>query len=326
MEFQTPRGRALTELCVDSTPNASGAGKKIALKCKYDRADKNITLTSSPSVKIVTQKDNKHGVIDFVVEILAKNVDERIAYIIASYDSLSFGVAYRADETLRLTIGKVKKHANFESDLLAQILGMSSDADHLLAYYRVLAAKNNKDLPRSDWDELNDNPLKQNTGPDPKKWNCGGALQTFGARYAEHHYISGGAIYYKRPSPLKLSEVQFKADTVRAGAQKLRTQLKNGNFVQVFVGHNEQLTVVDGVIKPSSNTHFITLFGCSQDGKQFIFFDPWPQGSILDYQSGIMGTVKSMFMGSINFFEDEGKIRSPDNAPGLHKYVILTGP
>jgi len=190
-----------------------------------------------------------------------------------------------------------------------------------------LSAKNNLELPRDDWNELKDNPLKQNTGPDPRKWNCGAALATFGSRYAEHHYTSGGRLYYRTPSPPKLSEVKFKADVVRDGVQKIRTRLKNGNFVQVFVGHHEHLTVSsDGVIQPSGNTHYITLFGASQDGKEFLYFDPWPQGSMMTYQSGIMGSVHLIFAGIITFFEDEGKIRTRDSAPGLHKYVILTGP
>ncbi|WP_139485531.1 hypothetical protein [Bradyrhizobium ivorense] len=326
MEFQTPKGRKLTELCIDSSADGSGRGRRIALRCKFPPGDKNPSLSCSPSLKIVSQKVHRHGIIDFVIEVVLLGVNQRISYVIMQYDTTSFGTSYRADETLRITLGQVSKHANFESDLLAQMLGMSSDADHLLAYYRVLNANNNQELPRDQWDALSDNPLKQNTGPDPKKWNCGGALMTFGAVYAPRHYVSGAQLYYRTPSPSKLSAVHFKKETVAAGARKIRQQLKNGNFVQVFVGHNEDLTVEGGIIKPSSNTHYITLFGASASGNEFIFFDPWPTGSIMTYQSGIMGPVKSVFMGTINFVESEGKIRSPDVVSGRHKYVILTGP
>jgi hypothetical protein len=326
MDFRTPKGATITDLCIDSSPDGSGTGKKIALRCKYNRGEKNIDLTCSPSLKILNVRDDKHGTINFVIEILAINVGERIAYVMADYDGAVLGNSYRLNETLRLKIGKVKLHNDFESDLLAQMLGMSSDADQLLAYYRVLSAKNNADLPRPQWDLLNDNPLKQNTGSDSKKWNCGGALLTFGQKYAPGHHRMGANLYYTTPAPLKLSQVGFKKDTVRAGAAKIRTLLRNGNFVQVFVGHNEDLRVEKGVIQPSGNTHYITLFGASKDGKQFIFFDPWPKGSRLLYKSGIMGDVNSVFMGTINFMEGEGKIRSPDSVAGSHKYVILTGP
>jgi hypothetical protein len=325
MEFQTPGGRTVTELCVDTTPDHPGRGKRLAFRCKYARADKHPSLICSPPLKIVSQKNHGNGLIDFVIEV-TPNIEGRIAYVVATYDATALGTSYRADDTLRLILGKVKKHDNFESDLLAQMLGMSSDTDHVLAYYRILSAKNNQDLPREQWDQLRDNPLKQNTGPDPRKWNCGGALMTFGAHYAAHHYTSGERLYYKTPAPLKLSAVQFKPDTARDGARKIRTLLKNGNFVQVFVGHNEDLTVKNGVIRPSGNTHYITIFGASKSGNDFIFFDPWPKGSIMTYQSGIMGPVKSMFMGPIRFFENEGKIRSPNVVEGVHKYVILAGP
>src|SRR6266699_3672547 len=53
MEFQTPKGATITELCIDSSPGGSGTGKKIALRCKYNRAEKNIDLTCSPSLKIL---------------------------------------------------------------------------------------------------------------------------------------------------------------------------------------------------------------------------------------------------------------------------------
>ena len=326
MEFQTPRGRTLTELSIDSSPDALGKGRRIKLQCKYPPGDKNLSLICSDSIKIVSQKNKQHGLTEFVIEVAALGMQERIAYVIAKYDTTTFGVGHSTDETLRITLGRVRNHANFESDLLAQMLGMSSDADHLLAYHRVLSARNNLEIPRDRWEELNDNPLKQNTGPDPRKWNCGGALMTFGSRYAERHYMSGESLYYNTPSPSKLSKVHFNADKVRAGATKIKQLLKRGNMVQVFVGHNEDLTIAAGVIKPSSNTHYITIFGANQKGDEFIFFDPWPQGSVLTYQSGIMGSVRSMFMGTLTFLDGEGKIRSPDAVQGNHKYVVLTGP
>jgi hypothetical protein len=327
MEFRTPKGTILTDLCIDSSPDAAGKGKKIALRCAYQPAtEKNIRLTCSPSVKILNQQDNKRGVINFTVEVLCVGTEEHISYVIAEFDGPVIGNIYHLDETLRLKIGKVKLHSNFESDLFAQMLGKSSDADQLLAYYRVLVAKNNMELPRVDWEQLNDNPLKQNTGSDARKWNCGGALLTFGQKFVPHHWLSGGVLYYGTPSPSKLSQVVFKKETVRAGAERIRNQLAHGNFVQVFVGHHEDLTVKGGVIMPSGNTHFVTFFGASRDGREFIFFDPWPGGSKLTYQSGLMGAVHSIFMGSMSFFETEGKIRSADSAEGAHRYVVLTGP
>lgn len=326
MQYQTPTGREIPQLVIDSSADGSGRGRRVALRLRYDRTDKNINLISSPSLKILDQRNNRAGLITFTVEVATTAV-ERVSYIIAKYDGQVFGTMRHLDETLRVTTGKVKKHNDFESDLLAQMLGMNSDADRLLAYWRVLAAKNNVELPRFEWDQLNDNPLKQNTGPDHTKWNCGGALIAFGQRYAPKHYTSGATPYYNRPAPSKLSRVVFNKEAARTGAEKIRKLLRNGNFVQVFVGHHEELRIVDGLIKPSDNTHYLSLFGCSQDGKQFLFFDPWPKGSILNYQSGILGTVKSLFMGLIEYSEDEGKIRSPTGVEGSHKnYVILEGP
>jgi hypothetical protein len=327
MEFQTPRGREIPELVIDSAADGSGRGRQVPLRLRYDRIDKDISINCSPSLKLLDQRNNRAGLITFTVEVTSTGVVERVSYIIAKYSGQVLGTMQQLDETLRVRIGKVTKHNNFESDLLAQTLGMSSDADLLLAYWRVLAAKNNVDLPRVDWDQLNDNPVKQNTGTDHTKWNCGGALMTFGQRYAPKHYTSGTTPYYDRPAPSKLSRVVFNKNTARTGAEKIRRLLSNGNFVQVFVGHHEDVRIENGLIRPSDNTHYLSLFGCSRDGKEFLFFDPWPQGSILNYQSGILGTVRSLFMGRIAYFDDEGKIRSPMGVEGSHKnYVILEGP
>ena len=192
----------------------------------------------------------------------------------------------------------------------------------------MLSAVNNTDLPnRGDWDQLRDNPLKQNTGKDPKQWNCGGALMTFSSNYiGPKHSQSGGIHYYNSPKSAKLSELTFKKDLVSTGAARLRDKLRNGNVITVFVGHNENLTLKDNVIQQSGNTHFLTLFGCSNDGKKFVFFDPWPSGSKLRYTSGVGGDINSIFRGMLEFHEDEGKFRSPDSVPGSHHYIILDGP
>jgi hypothetical protein len=118
----------------------------------------------------------------------------------------------------------------------------------------------------------------------------------------------------------------FRKDVVLAGAERIRQQLRSGNLVQVFVGHNENLDVKGGGIMPSGNTHFITIFGASRDRKRFIFFDPWPGGSILDYQSGLMGKVRSLFMGEIELDDAAGQIKSGRGKLGLHAYVLLAGP
>ena len=114
--------------------------------------------------------------------------------------------------------------------------------------------------------------------------------------------------------------------SARSGARRAREKLRNGNVITCFVGHNKDMSVKDGVILQSDNAHFLTLFGCSDDGQKFIFFDPWPRGSKLRYTSGIGGDVNSIFMGMLEFHEDEGKIRSPNSVPGDHHYVILDGP
>jgi len=345
MGFETPRGQPITstnetaDFCIDSTPDAAGEGKKVALKYRYQpRKESNISFLTSPSLKIIKEQDNKKGVIDLTIQVMATNVAKRNSYIMVRSDG-QFGTT---DETFRFAVGKVELHEGYESDLLAQTLGQSSDADQIMAYWRVLASRNNVNLyDKKQWDMLADNPLKQNTGSNPKLWNCGGALWTFANRFMYHHSLAGGTRYYQTPAPWFLSKVKFRKEAVRLGAAAIRRQLKNGNVVQVFVGHNEELTIEGGIIQPSSNTHYITLFGASKDGKKFLFFDPWPRGSILNYKSGLLGDVRSIFMGEVEFHEDEGEIRSESESErwsrlrtqnitnpteaGGHRYVLLTG-
>ena len=140
-------------------------------------------------------------------------------------------------------------------------------------------------------------------------------------------------------------DIDFDADKVRHGVDAIVRLLERKTAVTVLAVHNYGgfgVTPSGEITHPW--THFLTIVGCSDllDGntRTFLVVDPWPTGSIMTYNSGIMGDVHSMFMGYIYYRPNEHRIatasineerviingRDVHSYPGNHSYVVLTGP
>jgi hypothetical protein len=100
--------------------------------------------------------------------------------------------------------------------------------------------------------------------------------------------------------------------------------LSKGQPVRVWLIHHDGFT--RPVIAADTRTHFLTIIGFS--ATKFLYLDPWPTGSILDYDGGMYPKRKLAFMGELEFDPShlEMGIVSPSTAAGTHKYKVLAGP
>jgi hypothetical protein len=211
------------------------------------------------------------------------------------------GIAYvydentKADVGLRLVVGKVKNFRDWPHDLVAQLLGRSSDAVRLSVYKRILELdNNNSSITWDDWDKLLANPLKQTftAKKDQRRWDCGASANRFGQSYfGPLHFLSANSPYYtpfpSNVSTARRSDLKFEASRMRRGLEKIRTLISNEVAITVFATHSDGMSVSGGVVQQRNSTHFLTVVGMNQDGTEFLVTDPWPGGSKTLYDGGI---------------------------------------
>ena len=74
-------------------------------------------------------------------------------------------------------------------------------------------------------------------------------------------------------------------------------------------------------------THFITVIGHSTALSKFLYPDPWPQGSVLEYNGGMNGKTKHHFLGELTI--DAANLTkgiSPPGSKGSRTYYVIAGP
>lgn len=324
----------ITQMCVDSTPKANGEQRKVKLQFAGWPAKHppDLGAASESFIRVVDVHHDSHThVTTFSIE--PTKGAKGVAYIYDRNDEKSDA------SLLRVTVGEVKNHGDFENDLIAELLGRSEHPVKLWAYQRILSRENNNEaISRGDWDKLlADQPLKQITDKKrQKEWNCGGALNAFGAKYFESdHYEFDLTPYYNSFVPKKdprthlptknmISDLVFERDTISRAATTIRDKLRQKKAVTVFVVHHDGFTVSGGRINQSNLTHYLTIVGCDSAAKNFLVTDPWPTGSRMQYASGIFGNVESLFMGKMERFDTV--ITTSAGFRGAHDYTLLTGP
>ena len=336
--FRINSAVSIEEICLDSTPKPDGTQKRITLQLAGWKSGSPPNLQGGGNfARLVSTSHNANSrVTSFTIE--AVKGAKGVSYF------LDGSSADTAAKVLRVTVGPVTNHGTtpdhpgFQSDLIAELLGRSENPVKLWVYQRILAAgNNNTSISREDWDSiLADQPLKQITDKQhPERWNCGAALSTFGASYfGTSHYQFGSVRYYKpfksaHPKAAnKMADIEFDDGMVSRGAAKIRHLLEKNIAVTVFVVHDDGFDVQNGEIKPTGDTHYVTIVGCDSAGKTFLFTDPWPGGSRLLYNSGIFGDVNCAFMGLLDFSQRGRNIiaTSPASMLGAHRYMVLAGP
>lgn len=206
-------------------------------------------------------------------------------------------------------LNKPAKQPGYTVDLLSDV-ALYGNALQVYRYSRIMRDPSN-----------NTHILSQRTAG---VLNCGDTAASYGPKIFSKETSTSYFQYYLPPTSDKMADLRFNASRVGDGIAKIKTMLSKGQPVRVWLIHH------DGFARPvilgDTRTHFLTIIGFSVT--KFLYLDPWPSGSKLEYDGGMYPKRMIDFMGELEFDPshlDLG-IVSPSSATGLHKYKVLAGP
>src|SRR5262249_53736194 len=154
--------------------------------------------------------------------------------------------------------------------------------------------------------------------------NCGDTAAEYGKKIFGKDTHTAYYVYYLTPTSDKMADLRFNATAVGNGIAKIKAFLGKGEPVRVWLIHHDGFS--RPVIHGDWRTHFLTIIGYS--ATKFLYLDPWPSGSKLDYEGGMYTKREIVFMGELEF--DPGHldmgIGSPSTRKGLHPYLVIAGP
>lgn len=220
------------------------------------------------------------------------------------------GSAQRYSEDLTVHAGGTPtKQPGYTVDLLAD-MALSGNALQVYRYSHIMRDPSN-----------NTHILSQRTSG---VLNCGDTAAAYGQKLFGKDTHTNYFQYYLPPTTDKMADLRFNANAVRDGIAKIKAFLGKGEPVRVWLIHHDGFSTP--VIRGDPRTHFLTIIGYS--ATKFLYLDPWPTGSILEYDGGMYSKRSIAFIGELEFDTshfDMG-IVSPAAVTGAHHYKVLAGP
>ena len=220
------------------------------------------------------------------------------------------GRTQKYSEDLKLNVkGAPSKQTGYDVDLLSD-LAISGNAKAVRAYTRILTGPHD-----------NTHILSQNT--QQGHFNCGDVAAGYGSRFFTKPASTVYFAYYQPPTSDKMADLRFYPDRVQTAIARIKSLVNQGIPVRVWLIHDDGFKPV---IQGDWRTHFLTIIGYSST--KFLYLDPWPGGSILDYDGGMYPKTGNWFMGELTF--DMSKLAkgicSPTGSRGAHEYKVIAGP
>ena len=220
------------------------------------------------------------------------------------------GTTERYSEDLKVQVlNNPTKQPGYTVDLLSDV-ALSGNALQVHRYSHIMRDPSN-----------NTHILSQKT---TGLLNCGDTAASYGPKIFRKETSTSYFQYYLPPTSDKMADLRFNASRVGEGIAKIKTMLSKGQPVRVWLIHHDGFS--RPVIHGDTRTHFLTIIGFS--ATKFLYLDPWPSGSVLDYDGGMYSKRSIAFMGELEFDAshlDLG-IVSPSTAGGAHTYKVLAGP
>ncbi len=221
------------------------------------------------------------------------------------------GTTQRYSEDLKVHVGgDPTKQPGYTVDLLSDV-ALHGNSLQVYRYSRIM-----RDPPN------NTHILSQRTGGGVL--NCGDTAAGYGPKIFSKDTYTNYYQYYLPPTSDKMADLRFNANAVRDGISKIKVFLSKGVPVRVWLIHHDGFS--RPVIHGDPRTHFLTIIGFS--ATKFLYLDPWPTGSFLDYDGGMYAKKTIAFIGELEFDAShlEMGIASPTTATGAHKYKVIAGP
>lgn len=204
--------------------------------------------------------------------------------------------------------GRPRRQATYRVDLLYN-LALSTDAVKLQNYEDMLSTYTGAHV------------LRQNTSG---TLNCGDvAEKTYGQLLGVKVWKHIGVLY-RTPTSRKKKDLRFDPARVLLAINNIKKLLDQGRPVLLHTVHDDDFTIP--LITGTPETHFITVIGYSDTS--LMYLDPWPNGSSLIYEGGVLDPRDVGFMGELtwNLSKLELGIRSKNPKAGEYDYVVHEGP
>jgi len=180
---------------------------------------------------------------------------------------------------LRVCVGDFKNHGGFAIDFIANAC-RGSDAATILELQRLLD---------NNWNNL----FNENSDANINHWGelaCGtvakvGGLQLFSSKtkYSYHNYH----IPLKRVD--SRSDIMYKPGVIAKAAAAIKRQLDSGVPVLVGVVYNPSTAMLGGGELDVTRVggHTVLIVGSDSKGEKFLYIDPYPESSKLQYKGGM---------------------------------------
>jgi hypothetical protein len=208
--------------------------------------------------------------------------------------------------------GVIKNHPGMHKDLLADICN-GSDAGKTLAVQRLLFSRSN-----NIFDQLNE--------ANKKKFGdrgCGKVVNASG----KDLFGSMSPISYEQPyhgslkAVRKRSDVRYEASTIFQVRMAIYGLLSKGIPVRVGVLDDPiGMHVQNGkLIAYNYGGHTTLIVGCDRSATNFLYIDPWPGGSNLNYGDGITKVSEQCeYMGIFTAQSDSSRLVGDDKAGAIN--------
>ncbi|MEO8127789.1 MAG: hypothetical protein ABJF23_14980 [Bryobacteraceae bacterium] len=266
-----------------------------------------VTLTSStPSVTLAVLPDKLPAASTaFTVKGTVSPVQVTVGAFVAGS-----AMAQRFSEDLKIKVcGEPTRQPGYSVDMLSE-LASTGNAKQIHVYSQIVTG------PSTDR-----NILSQNTTAG--HYNCGDVAGAYGSKIFAKPTHTNYYRYYLTPTSDKMADLRFDDKMVRNGISRMKAFLDKRVSVRLWAIHHDGFAKF---IVGDTRTHYLTVIGYS--GDKFLYIDPWPSGSKLQYDGGMYPKTWVAFLGELTFDPaDLGNgINSPASSKGLHTYRIIAGP
>jgi hypothetical protein len=213
---------------------------------------------------------------------------------------------------LKLKVGGTPaRNTGYSVDLLAN-LAMSGKSDQIKLYSKIILGPAGKD-----------NLLSQD--PDAPVLDCGDVAASYGKKLFGKDSSKEWIAFYKPPKNGVRADLRFDKRQVELKISRIQTLLNSGIAVRVWVVDGDGFSFPQ-IQSNASNTHFLTIIGFARN--KFMYIDPWPGGSNMEYEGGMYDKRVVNFIGELIYdpMDLEKGIKSPDKVGGIMQYTVVAGP
>ena len=252
-----------------------------------------------------------------------------------------------AKATLTVVAGKFENHPGMKADLIADIC-RGSDSFKILALQQMLNNRftgwgnaSHTSINITNTENIFSQQASPNISSDPKvgAMTCGIVVR-YRAEQVFPKVLAPTADWYRvgaihEPVWSRITDrkqVKYRPEAVEALRGQIVRSLSDGNAVRVGVLDDPvtgQMTPENGnLVAYRAGGHTLLIVGCTDDGLQFLYIDPWTGGSKMEYKGGIAGNTFSgecAQIGKLIVTHDPGRrVKSTDTRNNIIRMHVDT--